>query len=121
MVVNFPWWRNGPEFARPHNLRVRKYSLPPKNPGNVGARFLFNVSPFGSLGPVQMLWSFRSVNAGTHTTPFESGLSRGPGNSSLVKSTERVGASPTCRLPAGLYGPGSVYIQPLLYSGSFGM
>ncbi len=36
-------------------------------------------------------------------TPF-TGLSRGCGNSSLVRSTERFGASPVCRLPVGLYG-----------------
>ena len=51
-----------------------------------------SASTFGSSGkPVVMSWSFKSVYAGTMTTPRD-GLRRGPGSSSLDKSIVSGGA-----------------------------
>src|SRR5882672_6194428 len=77
---------------------------------------------FGSPGkPVVMSCNFKSVYAGTMTTPRD-GLSRGLGSSSLVRSTFNVGAWPTSKFGglAGLNGLGSLKIQPCLSRGSAG-
>src|SRR5690349_14462811 len=57
-----------------------------------------------------MSCSLKSVYAGTATTPFV-GVRRGCGNRESAKSMDSVGASAELRLPAGLYGFGSVYTQ----------
>ena len=83
-------WKYGISLAAPHSLLVRKNSLPPKNFGSVGGNCMLSCSRFGSVGPLQMSCSLRSVKAGTFTMPALFALSRGSGNVVLVRSAENV-------------------------------
>src|SRR5258708_39043685 len=87
------------------------FELPEKKPAApAGVTCMSSASRLGSLGPEVMSCNLRSEKTGTWTncrTLVSTGR-RGAGSSESLRLTENVGASPGRRLPAGLYGFGSV-------------